>query len=332
MKQDLMLRVQALRSEVRSAGEASPILQGVSFDLHRHEILAIVGESGCGKSMTLQSILQLTPPGIRTTAGSIRLEGRELTACPAAELSAIRGRKIGMIFQDPVRSLDPTMPVGRQLITTIRAHCPMPRAGAAARAREMLREVGFPDPDRILPRYPHTLSGGQCQRVMIALALVSDPPVLLADEPTTALDVVAQREILALLRRLKDTRGMSILIVSHDLRVVSSIADRIAVMYRGRIVETGSTADVLRSPRHPYTGSLLSAAPSAARAPKSPIPTHRAVPGLARGSGCPCTGICPDVMNICQNKNPPYTASGDGHGAACWLQLRDPNREEEPYV
>lgn len=332
MKNEI-LRVCDLRNESRQLGMVTPILRGVSFSLGTREILAIVGESGCGKSMTLQSILQLPPTNIYTTGGSIQLQGRELTACTAKELSAIRGREIGMIFQDPVRSLDPTMTIERQMLTTIQAHQSVSKSQARAMAQEALAEVGFETPEQILRRYPHTLSGGQCQRVMIAIALLLSPRVLLADEPTTSLDVIAQHEILGLLRSLKEKRDISILFVSHDLRVVSSLADRIAVMYRGKIVEIGDTEQILHQPQHPYTKSLLSSAPSVAYAPKSLINTHqlrRAIP--PEYTGCPYTGICPEAMNICLKKAPVYAEDEAGHGSACWLRRSKRLQRERDYV
>ncbi|MGF3056028.1 ABC transporter ATP-binding protein [Microbacterium sp. YY-01] len=235
-------------------------VRGVSFQVSKGEIVGIVGESGSGKSTIAMSLMQLHEKGAAAYSGTVEYSGRNLVACSATEIRQVRGAGIGMIFQDPQSSLNPVYKVGRQIREAVQLHRRMSRTLASQRALELLDAVGIPDPVSCFSRYPHELSGGMKQRVMIAIAIASDPEVLIADEPTTALDVTVQDQILELIRSLSRSREMSVIFISHDLAVVSQLCDSVLVMYQGEIVERGPTAELFRSPRHPYTKKLLSAA------------------------------------------------------------------------
>lgn len=306
-----------------------PILRSVSFTLSQTEALAIVGESGCGKTMTLQSILQMPIPGIKQTSGWILLNGRSLPDLTRKEIFRVRGAEIGLIAQDPFHNLDPTMPVGRQLTEMIHAHRDASRKQARETVLEVLREVGFSTPEVVFDRYPHALSGGQCQRIMIAMAIVLSPQVLLADEPTTSLDVVAQYDILKLLRNLKINRNMSILFVSHDLRAVSIIADRIAIMYEGTIVEIGTTDQILNHPYHPYTQGLLLTAREMGHSPKKPFQVSCVIShDDDHQNGCPYVRMCPRSKTICHKQRPREICIEPKHSVACWLFDQNDLRKE----
>jgi microcin C transport system ATP-binding protein len=248
------------------AGDVAAV-RGVSFDVARGETLALVGESGSGKSVTALSVVRLLPPAARISAGSVRFEGRELLAAPEAELQAVRGNRVGMVFQEPMTSLNPLHRVERQIGETLRLHRGLDPAAARARTVELLRLVGLDEPERRLGAFPHELSGGQRQRVMIAMALANEPDLLIADEPTTALDVTIQAQILALLRDLRSRLGMALLFITHDLTLVRKLADRVCVMQAGRIVEQGPVARLFGAPRHPYTRHLLESEPRGGPAP-----------------------------------------------------------------
>lgn len=315
-----ILQLNNVWTENRSSTGVKHILQGVSLSLHKNEILAIVGESGCGKSMTLQTILQLLPNNICITGGCVQFGNRDLTKMSPREIIPIRGKEIGIIFQDPIRSLDPTMTIGLQLLTTIYAHTNTNKINAKKLAISTLRAVGFNEPDKIFNRYPHTLSGGQCQRAMIAIALVLSPSLLLADEPTTSLDKVAQHEILQLLRSIKEKQDVSILFVSHDLQAVSFIADRIAVMYQGKIVEIGRTQQIFSNPRHPYTNNLLASILTNSSTPKTPMSSYQKTNHIpASQTGCTYAHLCPEAIDCCFYAPPKYYESADSHGCICWL-------------
>jgi len=257
-----LLEVRDLVTSFPSGAGPLAAVAGVSFDLRAGEVLGIVGESGSGKSMTLRSILRLVhPPGEVT--GSVRWKGKDLLAMPAGALRRTRGAEIAMIFQEPMTALNPVLPVGLQIEESLRAHTPLDAAARRRRALELMDLVGIPDAARRLRDYPHQYSGGMRQRAMIAIALASGPELLLADEPTTALDVTIQDQILTLLLDLRDELGMSVILVTHDLGVVAATCDRMAVMYAGRIVETGTVAEILDAPRHAYTRGLLGSVPRA---------------------------------------------------------------------
>jgi oligopeptide/dipeptide ABC transporter ATP-binding protein len=307
-----LLSVRDLRVSFGSPSGPVHAVDGISFRLGEGEVLGLVGESGCGKSATATALCGLLPAGARTS-GSISLSGQELTVLPEDAWRRIRGRRVSMVFQDPMSSLNPLMSVGDHLVETLRAHGDLPAREARAEAVQWLRRVGIPDPAARMSSFPHELSGGMRQRVMIALALCPGPDLLLADEPTTALDVTIQAQILDLLARLRDELGMAMLFITHDLGVVERVADRIAVMYAGGIAEEGPAAAVLARPRHPYSRGLLASVPGfhprAGRLPSIPgsVPSPRDWP-----SGCRFHPRCPVADGICTTAAP--TAAD---GVAC---------------
>ncbi|MSQ51358.1 MAG: ABC transporter ATP-binding protein [Betaproteobacteria bacterium] len=314
-----VLAVRDLRVEIPSAGGTLVPLRDISFEVARGEVLGIVGESGAGKSLTGAALTGLLEPPGRIAAGSVELGGRRIEALSEREMRAIRGRMIGTIFQDPLTALDPLYTIGEQLIETIRTHLPRTRAEARASAIESLRQVELPAPERRLGDYPHQLSGGMRQRVVIALALCADPQVLIADEPTTALDVSIQAQIIDLIRGLCRERGTAVVLITHDMGVIAEIADRVAVMYAGRIVEMGSVDTVIRSPHHPYTRGLMASIPRIGPAHERLAQIDGAMPGLhAVPHGCAFHPRCREAIENCARELPPQVPLGGGF-AACWL-------------
>lgn len=294
-------------------------VDGVSFDLARGEILGVVGESGAGKSITGMAIVGLLEPPARIAGGSIHLGGERIDDLDEEALRRVRGRKIGVIFQDPLTSLDPLYTVGQQLGETIRVHTRCSAGEARARAIDLLRRVGIPAPERRIDQYPHHFSGGMRQRVVIALALCADPSLVIADEPTTALDVSVQAQIIDLLRQLARERSTSIILVTHDMGVIAETSDRVAVMYAGRIVEIGPTAEVLRHPRHPYTQGLMRAIPRVGQSSGRLVQIEGAMPRLSDiPAGCAFAPRCPLAVERCRGEKPPLR-SFDGGMAACHL-------------
>jgi oligopeptide/dipeptide ABC transporter ATP-binding protein len=326
-----LLRVRDLKTYfVTEQGRGTArAVDDVSFDLYPGETLGIVGESGCGKTVTSLSILRLVPepPGHILPGSVIEFEGRNLLALPAAELRAVRGNQIAMIFQEPMTSLNPVFTIGDQIAEAAIIHQHLSRAAARKRAIEMLRLVGIPDPDERVDHYPHQLSGGMRQRVMIAMALVCHPKVLIADEPTTALDVTIQAQILELLDRLQEELGMAVLLITHDLGIVAGHADRVVVMYAGRVVETAKTSTLFDQPTHPYTEGLLAAVPRI----DTPRARLHAIPGqvpaaTAWPTGCRFHPRCPYAWDKCVAQEPPLLDTGvPGHAARCWL-VTEPER------
>jgi peptide/nickel transport system ATP-binding protein len=295
-------------------------VDGVSFELRRGEIIGLVGESGSGKSVTGFSLLGLVDPPGRIVRGSVELDGVDLVKLPADELRALRGRRIAMVFQDPAMTLNPVLTIGRQMALAVQAHEAVSDRAAQDRAAKMLARVGISDAARRLDAYPHQFSGGMRQRVAIATALLNGPDVVVADEPTTALDVSIQAQILAEMKAIAAESGTALVWISHDLATVSSLASRILVMYAGRIVETGPTAAVLRRPRHPYTAGLLASLPAMAK-PGEPL---RQIPGstpslLAKPPGCPFHPRCPRAQEVCKT-DPPEVAT-PGRAAWCYFPL-----------
>jgi peptide/nickel transport system ATP-binding protein len=299
-------------------------VDGISFAVDAGQTLAIVGESGCGKSVTSLSIMGLVPPPGRVAAGSIRFDGRELLGLPERELQALRGNAMAMIFQEPMSSLNPAFTIGRQIVEGLRRHQPMSAAQADARALQMLERVRIPAPAQRFHEHPHKLSGGMRQRAMIAMALANDPRLLIADEPTTALDVTIQAQILELLRTLQRESGTAIVLITHDLGVVAELADEVVVMYSGRIVERAPVAALFAEPQHPYTIGLLGSMPKLQGEPRRLAAIPGQVPNpLARPAGCRFAERCPFAADICRAQEPPLRSLGDGHESACWLAPLD---------
>ncbi len=303
-------------------------VRGVDLTLYPGQVLGVVGESGCGKSVTAHSIMRLikSPPG-KIVQGQIllrRRDGRSVDLAqidPAGtEMRDIRGGEIAMIFQEPMTSLNPLYTIGNQIAEMVMIHKQVSRKEALERALEMLEKVHISDPAQRLHQYPHQLSGGMRQRVMIAMALSCNPAVLIADEPTTALDVTVQAQILDLMRELQADFGSSIILITHNLGVVSQMADRIAVMYLGRVVEHGDVRDIFHDPKHPYTVGLLQSVPVLGRKRKKLVPIPGMVPSALEDiPGCAFADRCPHVMAVCRERRPELKAVGAGHAVACWL-------------
>lgn len=316
-----LLSVENLRAGFRGADERTPVLDGVSFELARGEALGLVGESGCGKSVTALAIMRLLPkPAGEITSGSVRLNGTDLLALPAPAMRGIRGQRIAMIFQEPMTALNPVHRIGRQIAEVFRIHRPqMDRRERRERAEALLAEVGIPSPRQRLDEYPHQLSGGMRQRVMIAMALALDPEVLIADEPTTALDVTIQAQILNLINRLRERHGTAVIFITHDLGVIAETCDRVAVMYAGRIAEAGAVTDVYSRPLHPYTHGLLNSVPRLDRRPRETLPTIAGtVPSIeAMPTACRFHTRCPWAQPVCREQRPSLREHDGNHAAAC---------------
>jgi oligopeptide/dipeptide ABC transporter ATP-binding protein len=316
-----LLSLRGLRVGFESRGGRVELVRGVDLELADGEKLGIVGESGSGKTLTMLSVLQLLPKPLEILAGSIELDGEDLRAASSARLRQVRGGELAMVYQDPMSSLNPLLRVRAQIVEALRAHG-VDAAVARQRTREVLGHVGLPDPVRVENAFPHELSGGMLQRVMIAMALATSPRVLVADEPTTALDVTIQQQILRLVERLHAETGMAVVWVTHDLGVVARLVDRVAVMYAGRIVEKASTREIFASPQHPYTAALIASLPG-------PATEHRAAlrqiggapPDPARlAAGCPFRFRCPSADDHCAAAEPELVARGDGRVAACFKE------------
>lgn len=312
------LEVENLRSYFFTRAGLVKAVDDVSFSIASGETLALVGESGCGKSMTALSLLRLLPEPGRVVGGEIRLDGRDLLRLPDLEMRRIRGNQISMIFQEPMTALNPVLRIGEQIAEVLRLHKGMSPPQALEQAAELLTQVGISDPGRRLRDYPHQLSGGQRQRVVIAIALACDPKLLIADEPTTALDVTIQAQIMDLLQRLKQERQMTTLLITHDLGIVASNADRLAVMYAGQIVETGSVAQLFADPLHPYTQGLLNCIPRLGQ--KGLLPT---IPGQLPNlrehhDGCLYIERCTVPTVPCGHQPPQLKEQQPGHWVRCW--------------
>ena len=307
------------------AGQVRAV-NGISYTVERGGVMGIVGESGSGKSVEAYSILGLLPPTGRVIGGSITFEGRDVLSLSEAERTRFRGGEVAMIFQNPMTCLNPVYTVGSQLIEALRAHQQtVRREEAQARAVEMLELVGISNPQKRMKQYPHQLSGGQRQRVMIAMALICRPKLLIADEPTTALDVTIQAQILDLMKEIQHKTGMGILFITHNLGVVAEMCDWVSVMYAGRIVEQGGVEDIFYRPGHPYTLGLLRSIPRVdvgTRERLIPIP-GTPVDMLEPPPGCPFAPRCEGCMQVCLEKAPPDVVLGEGHRAACWLRVEE---------
>jgi peptide/nickel transport system ATP-binding protein/oligopeptide transport system ATP-binding protein len=315
-----VLEVSDLKTVFRTRDGEVHAVNGVSFALAPGELLGVVGESGSGKSVTMMSLLGLLPsPPAEIRSGRILFEGRDVRAMGERELRALRGNDIGVVFQDPMTSLNPVFTVGYQLMEPLRVHMGLSRAAARVRAAELLALVGIPDPEARLRAYPHQFSGGMRQRVMIAMALACDPKVLIADEPTTALDVTIQAQILEIVRGLRARLGMGIIWITHDLGLVAGIADRVMVMYGGQIVEHGPVRELFADPRHPYTRALLATVPSVTGARARRLRTIEGRPPSlwAEPAACPFAPRCPHAFNRCRVENPYRRYVDEGHDVAC---------------
>jgi oligopeptide transport system ATP-binding protein len=327
-----ILEVRDLRTYFKTDDGVVKAVDGISFDLEKGGSLGIVGESGSGKSVTNLSIMRLVaePPGYYPS-GKVLFEGRDMLALSEKELSKLRGNRVAMIFQDPMTSLNPYLTIERQLTEVLELHKKKSRAEARAIAIEMLGRVGIPQPEQRIDQYPHQFSGGMRQRVMIAMALLCEPVLLIADEPTTALDVTIQAQILDLIRSLRDDFGTSVILITHDLGVVAGMTERVAVMYAGKIVEFGATDDIFEAPSHPYTQGLLASIP---RIDEDKSETLTPIAGLppdlsALPPGCPFKPRCPKAIERCGEEYPPPVELGRGHWAACW-RAEAPAIDEEP--
>ncbi|MBA3325995.1 MAG: ABC transporter ATP-binding protein [Rhodobacteraceae bacterium] len=327
-----VLEVTDLRTVFQTRDGAVHAVNGVSFSIAPGELLGVVGESGSGKSVTMMSLMGLLPsPPAEIAGGSILFEGREVREMSERDLRELRGGEIGFVFQDPMTSLNPVFTVGYQLIEPIRAHLGLSKAAARVRAAELLGLVGLPDPEDRLDAYPHQFSGGMRQRVMIAMALSCDPKVLIADEPTTALDVTIQAQILELIRRLRARIGMGIIWITHDLGLVAGIADRVMVMYAGLVVEHGPVAELFAEPQHPYTRALLGTVPSVVGPRARRLRTIEGQPPImvAAPTSCPFAPRCTHAFNRCRVENPPRIPVSPTHDVACWW---DPETDEPRRV
>jgi len=324
-----VLSLRDLKTHFFTRRGVAKAVDGVSLDLHPGKTLGVVGESGSGKTVTSLSILRLVPPPGRIVSGEILLEGRNLAMLPEDDLRGIRGKQISMVFQDPMSSLNPFLTIGDQIAETLlvhkRPHETLSRREALRRAAEILGKVGIPDPESRLSEFPHRFSGGMRKRVMIAMALISNPKVLIADEPTTALDVTIQAQVLDLFERIKSEFGTSILLITHNLGIVAGIADHVAVMYAGKVVEYAPTEELFRHPRHPYTLALLKAVPR----PGDPNQTVAPIPGsppdlMHLPSGCSFYDRCPFHEDRCREEAPPLApvvSRESGHLARCWVDV-----------
>jgi peptide/nickel transport system ATP-binding protein len=312
-----LLAIRNLRVEIPTRWGTLVALDDVSLEIAPGEILGVVGESGAGKSMTGSAVLRLLPSPARIAAGEIHLDGERIDGLPDAKMRRIRGRKIGAIFQDPLTSLNPLFRIGDQIQETMLAHLDIDAGEARSRAVRLLREVGIPAPEERMKAYPHQLSGGMRQRVVIALALCAEPKVIVADEPTTALDVSIQAQIVSVLKRLCRQHGTAVMLITHDMGVIAETADRVAVMYAGRVVETGPVDDVIQRPRHPYTRGLMAAIPRLRTAGQRMQQIPGTMPGLAAiPSGCAFHPRCTMAVAGCAQDVPALVGAGV-HRAAC---------------
>lgn len=321
VENDLLLEVRDLETHFFGEDSVTRALSGISFQVKKGETLGIVGESGCGKSVTALSILRLLPKvSARTVGGEVRFQGRDLLELSDREMRKIRGDQIAMIFQEPMTSLNPVYTVGHQIAEAVQIHTKASRSVAMTKAEEMLRLVRIADPERRVNNYPHEMSGGMRQRAMIAMALACSPQLLIADEPTTALDVTIQAQILRLIVDLKERTGTAVMFITHDLGVVAETCQRVIVMYAGRIVEQAKVIDLFARPVHPYTQGLMRSVPDPRRGRQRRLPE---IPGIVPSLrepivGCSFAPRCPFAIDICRDKTPALRDVGSSHAAACW--------------
>jgi oligopeptide transport system ATP-binding protein len=320
-----LLEVNDLKTRFHTPEGTVYAVNGVSFHVDEGETLAVVGESGCGKSVSMLSVMRLipTPPG-EIASGTAFYDGRDLLKMSEPEMMAIRGKEIAMIFQDPMTSLNPVLTIGRQITESLQIHMNMDKKTAAQKAAELLELVGIPDPGHRLGDYPHQFSGGMRQRVMIAMALACSPGLLIADEPTTALDVTIQAQIVELVTKLRNQSKMAIIWITHDLGVVAGMADRVMVMYAGFVVENSRVLSLYENPLHPYPNALLAALPRVDRRRDKRLKSIAGAPPslLVEPHGCPFAPRCEYVIDRCKEENPPLHGVDDSHSVACWVDIR----------
>jgi len=316
-----LLSIRGLRVGLRRRKETVELIRGVDLEVSPGEKLGIVGESGSGKTLTMLSVLKLLPAQLRVLAGEVGFAGEDLLRVSDERLRQVRGGEVAMVYQDPMSSLNPLLRIGTQIEETLTAHG-VKGARAAARTRDVLGHVGLPEPERVEQSYPHELSGGMLQRVMIAMSLSTSPRVLVADEPTTALDVTIQQQILELVEQLHTETGMAVVWVTHDLGVVARLVDRVAVMYAGRIVEQAPTRDIFAAPQHPYTAALLASLPGPNAEHRRPLRQIGGAPPdpALLNAGCPFRFRCPSADQRCAAEEPPLLDRGGSRRAACWKE------------
>lgn len=324
--EEILLDLRDLRTYFFIPEGVAKAVDGISYHLVKGEPLGIVGESGCGKSVSALSILRLipVPPG-KIVGGRIQFRGENLLDLPEKEMERIRGNRISMIFQEPMTSLNPVFTIGNQITEAIRLHQGLSRGMAVEKAVEMLKLVNIPNPEACVRRYPHELSGGMRQRAMIAMALSCNPEILIADEPTTALDVTIQAQILDLMSKLQEELGMAIILITHDLGVIAEMVKRVIVMYAGKIVEEADTNTIFENPNHPYTQGLLKSIPRLGSKAKSRKQRLQEIPGIVPSvydlpEGCTFSTRCIHTMDICREREPQLQRIGDGHSCSCWLR------------
>jgi len=324
------LDIKDLRVSFFTPGGEVKAVRGVSWSLDEGEAIGIVGESGSGKTVSVYSIMRLLQSPGKIIGGSIKFDGQEITALSEKEMREIRGNRIAMIFQDPMTSLNPVFTVGNQIREPLKLHLKMDSASANVRAIELLRTVGIPNPKRRVKQYPFEFSGGMRQRAMISMALACEPKLLIADEPTTALDVTIQAQILEIMKELKQRRSMSIILITHDLGIVSDICDKIIIMYGGEIVEYGPIESLFEAPSHQYTLGLIGSLPKIDVTEKEVLTPIEGTPVdlMHPPAGCPFAPRCSETMKICLTEKPPYYEIGEGHYSACWLHHKESGKEE----
>ena len=333
MSESSLLKIEDLTFSFRTYGGVVKAVRGVSFEVNAGETVGIVGESGCGKSVTAQCILKLNPepPGF-FEKGSIQYHGEEIITKSDKEMRKIRGMEIGFIFQDPMTFLNPVLTIGKQIRETLLNHNPkMTKKEANERAIELMRQVGIPAPEKRINQYPFEFSGGMRQRIVIAIALANKPKLIIADEPTTALDVTIQAQVLELIQEMSRQTGAAVIMITHDLGVVASLCDRINIMYGGRLAETGTDREIFYEPNHPYTKGLLNCINNPEDDDKELTPIPGSPPDLLKPpAGCPFVDRCSEAMKICKTKMPVETIFSDTHRSACWLNEKK-NREEAQH-
>ncbi len=326
MSTGALLQIEDLRVEFKTRDGIARVIDKLNISLAPGETLGIVGESGCGKSVTALSVMGLVPiPPGRIASGRILLDGEDLLQASEARMRQVRGNEISMIFQEPMTSLNPVYTIGNQIAETARLHEGLSKADAHDRAVEMLRDVGIPAPEKRVKEFPHQMSGGMRQRVMIAMALTCQPRVLIADEPTTALDVTVQAQIFDLLKDLQERTGTAIILITHDMGAIAEMAKRTVVMYAGRKIEEAAVDDILGDPRHPYTRGLISCVPHLTRDPSPERPPLTEIPGVVPpltklGKGCPFAPRCAHTDDRCRAEMPSSHQVGEGHDITCWLE------------